>query len=176
MTEIDDELLSVLRERARSLAGARVDVQRAAGEVHVVAHVGDVNLAIPAARARHVVVPGPLAHVPGAPTLIVGICAVLGQLVPVADVAALLGVPRSGELPGRLVVIDDGSALLGLLVDRVEGLTTVHPDDVRSTTSGGAPAGVLAGTDASGAFVLDVEAVLADPRLWPPTGTRFEPR
>lgn len=165
------QLERVLRDRAEALARGADRGRRRATEVHLIAVVGDVTVAVPAGVVRHVVPVGHLARLPGSGPAIVGLSAALGRVIPVAGAAALLHVPAAPRTAGaRLVLVDDGDdALLGILVDRVEELTPVDRDDVRPAVAPSSlETGLLAGVTSDGHHVLDVGAVLADPRLWPP--------
>jgi len=75
----------------------------------------------------------PLTFVPGAPPMIVGVTSLRGQMLPVVDLRALLGIaslPRPADDPARsrarIVVVAQGEIQAGLLVD---GVTEVY--DVR---------------------------------------------
>lgn len=69
---------------------------------------------------------------PGAPAFIAGMVNVRGRLLPVVDVRAFyrLGDEASHALLDRkIVVLDNGDNLLGLLVDSVESIARVAPGD-----------------------------------------------
>lgn len=174
-----EQVTRVLRERARALA---VPVDRSAdeqGELHLVAMVGDSRVAIAASRSHHVVAPGPLASLPTAGAAIAGLTAVNGELVPVADLATLLDVQASGGRAAarRLVVVDDASHRLGLLVDGVDELVDLQPGDVVPRQDGAAGShGAISRLTRDGLFVLDLDAIATDSRLWPPGGAPSEGR
>lgn len=168
--ETDVDVSRVLQDRARALAVPRDLSGERDEELHLVASVGRHVVAIPAARSRHVVTPKPLARLVDCGPAIVGLAVVHGDLVPVADLALLLELDgRRGQAgPGRLVIIDDGESLLGLLVDDVDELLSFSPGDVRSDRSPTASTErLVTGVAHDGTFVLDLDAVLADERLWP---------
>lgn len=161
----------ILHERARALAaprGAGPDGERSA-ELHLVARIGDRSVAVPAARARHVVPATALARLVECGPAIVGLAAVHGELVPIADVSGLLQTAGGdGATPGGyFVVVDDDKSSIGLLVDEVVELRSLHPGEVAADTSGHR-SGSIAGVAPGGVFVLDLDGLLADPRLWPP--------
>lgn len=160
----------VLRARARALAvprGAR-EVDGRSTELHLVARIGDRTVAVPAARARHVVASTPLARLVGCGTAVVGLAAVHGELIPIVDVSALLQLDTDGSTAGRhFVVVDDDEGSIGLVVDQVVALRSLHPDEVAAGVSAH-PSGAVAGVAPGGLYVLDLDGLLADPRLRPP--------
>lgn len=154
--------------RARLLAVPRDD-GAVAGDPYLSLRVGDHCLGIPAARIRHVTAPGAVTAVPDAPTAIVGIVSVIGAIVPVADLATILGVPASRGAR-HLVVVDDGDEGLGLLVDDVDAvvaLRTPQAEDDAEDHERATAGGPLAGTVVEGLRLLDLDALLADQRLTP---------
>lgn len=160
MTAATDD--AVLDERARTLARP-VAATRTDTEQHLVVRVGASRLAFPAAQARHVTGPQPLAALPGATAPIVGVAPILGQNVAVVDLGILLGidvdVPRARR---SLLVVDDGEEAVALLVDAIETLTAIEgaataaavPDDATGR-------GQLTRDSAGGLRVLRLDALLA---------------
>ncbi len=74
--------------------------------------------------------------VPDAPVHLVGAINVRGKVVPVLDLRMILGLaPRAPELNTPIVVLDDGSRAVGLIVDGItdvvaaEGDSFEPPDD-----------------------------------------------
>lgn len=173
-----DDVDEVLQARARALAvprSAQAADERSA-ELHLVARIGDRTVAIPAARARHVVPSTPLARLVECGTAISGLAAVHGDLVPIADVSALLQLggddgPTQGS---HFVVVDDEGSRIGLVVDEVVELRSLHPGDVAADSSG-TRSGSITGVAPGGVYVLDLDGLLADSRLWPP-GTMTDPK
>lgn len=87
-------------------------------DVHVHLRVGAERYALPVADVRSIVDMEGLAPVLGMPPAVIGLRALDGALLPVFDLAALLGV--AGAVPARIVVAAarDGSEV-GLAVDEV---------------------------------------------------------
>lgn len=153
---------NVLDHRARVLARP-VEEAGTTGAQHVVVRVGSQRLAIPADRIRHVADPPPITATPATSTAIVGVAAVLGQVVAALDLAAVLRV--TSAIPPRqrhLVVLDERLDSLALLVDGVERLQVV-------AGPGGAPdetLGELTSDAGDGLRLLHLDALLA--ALQPP--------
>lgn len=142
----------------------------------LVATLGDVDLAIPAALIDAVVRPGPVTSVPGPAPWLLGVTAVRGRVLPVADLRRLAGLRPSdaaGDAAGTagawLVVIDDGrraAALGGLQARRVVACAAALDDQPARASDGvGLPTcGVarLAPDGSRGADALPPTAPLLD--------------
>jgi chemotaxis signal transduction protein len=148
---------TVLEDRARVLA-RRVEEAGTTGAEHIVVRVGPQRLAIPADRTRHVADPRPITATPATSGAIVGVAAVLGQVVAAVDLAALLRV--TAAVPPRqrhVVLLDEDLDSLALLVDGVERLEVVAgaaaaPDDAL---------GELTSDAGEGLRLLHLDALLA---------------
>jgi purine-binding chemotaxis protein CheW len=86
-------------------------------EVHVRIGIGTEHYALPVERVLEVAELGDLAPVPGSPAEVMGVCNLRGQVLPVMDLARVLGLPQ-GE-PGRIVVAELAERRAGLAVDAV---------------------------------------------------------
>jgi chemotaxis signal transduction protein len=87
-------------------------------EVHVHLRVGAERYALPVADVRSIVDMEGLAPVLGMPPAVLGLRALDGALLPVLDLAALLG--AAGGAPTRIVVVEPrGQVAVGLAVDDV---------------------------------------------------------
>jgi chemotaxis signal transduction protein len=175
---VDDEARRTLEERARALA-APVRTHEVATELHLAVRLGGHRLAIPAASARHVGPTPPLTAVPAAPAAIVGVAPVLGEIVVVADLAAVLG--ADAERPyeeGQLLVVDDADGGLGLLVDGVEGLMAIDAGEEASDPTAAderSPHRALTRSTGDGTVVLRLHALLGDARLSSPDSSTAPP-
>jgi len=86
--------------------------------VHVHLRVGAERYALPVADVRSIVDMEGLEPVLGMPATVLGLRALDGALLPVFDLAALLG--TTGGAPTRIVVVESrGKAEIGLAVDEV---------------------------------------------------------
>lgn len=157
-----------LRARARTLARP-VQEQGTRGADHLLVSVGAARLAIPLSALRQTVAPGPLTRLPGLPPELLGIRSLRGDIVCLADTAALLGSPASAEPAEQHVVVLEDASPLGLLVDAVVGLQhldpeLVHPPPPSGPATATLPA-LLAGVTTDGTLLVDTAALLVDPRL-----------
>lgn len=123
--------------------------------VHVRVLVARENYALPVEQVLEVAELGHLAAVPGAPSQVMGVHNLHGQVIPVIALATLLGLAE-GE-PRRIVVVELGERRAGLAVDAVldVGALPEASEQVESPYLLGAA--LLDGTLVG---VLDVDAVL----------------
>lgn len=111
--------------------------------------------ALPVAHVLEVSDLGEVVAVPGAPPELLGVRNLRGRLLPVVDLARLIGIPRTA--PGRqLLVTEAGGQQAGLVIDEVSEVGEM-PDPAEETESRLLLGGVLTGGDLVG--VVDVPAV-----------------
>ena len=118
--------------------------------------VGSEAYAVPVEQVREVAALGPVRPVPGSRPELLGVCNLRGQIVPVVDLALLIGVARLAP-PGCLLVTDVAGRLAGFAIDGVSAVCELADpaDDAPSELLVGA---ALAGDCLIG--VLDVPRVL----------------
>jgi purine-binding chemotaxis protein CheW len=86
--------------------------------VHVRFRVGDENFALPVGQVLEVADLGQLAPVPGAPRAVLGVRNLRGHVLPVIDLAVVLGTANAS--PGaRLVIAEEAGRRAGLAIDQV---------------------------------------------------------
>ena len=86
--------------------------------VHVRLRIGAERYALPVENVREIAELGQLTPVPGAPAIVLGIRNLHGQILPVYDLAAVLGM-AGGEPAARLLVVERAGRLVGLAIDEV---------------------------------------------------------
>jgi chemotaxis signal transduction protein len=86
--------------------------------MHVRLRVGREMYAVPIENVLEVAEIGDLTVVPGAGAGVLGVRNFHGQVLPVFDLAHVLGVPHDGQ-PPRVVVTDHGGNVAALAVDEV---------------------------------------------------------
>ena len=149
---------AVLAERARRYARPLGDAGAVATLDVVHFELGDERFAVEAAVVRRVVVQPPTTALPGAPTWVLGIANIGGQLIPVFDLGQLLDV-ASAPATNLLVLGRDGFDL-AVPVRTVTDLVAI-PLVPRE----GAARGLVARILPDGRALLDGSALLDDPRL-----------
>ncbi len=81
--------------------------------------LGKEEFAVAIARVREVLRAPRITEVPRAPAGVLGVVTVRGEVVPVVDARARLGVAGGAETSGRIVIVDTGEGPIGVLVDEV---------------------------------------------------------
>lgn len=67
-------------------------------------------------------------HVPGTPSYVAGLVQIRGRVVPVVDLRARFGLPAvEPSLDTRVVVIQQGERVVGLLVDSAREVVSIAP-------------------------------------------------
>jgi chemotaxis signal transduction protein len=87
-------------------------------DVHVHVRVGSEHYAVPVAHVLEVGDMGELTIAPGSSRAILGVRNLRGELLPVFDLAAALGLPR-GAAPQRMLVAERRGVRAGFAVDEV---------------------------------------------------------
>jgi len=118
--------------------------------------VGSETYAVPAGQVREVANLGPVRAVPGSRPELLGVCNLRGQIVPVVDLALLLGISRVAP-PRCLLVTDVINREAGFAIDGVSGVGELA-DRVDDAKSGLLTGATLVGDDLVG--LLDVPRVL----------------
>lgn len=86
--------------------------------LHVTFRVGGEAYAVPVEQVLQVAELGELASVPGGPPTVLGVRNFGGQVLPVVDLAAVLGIERMRPTR-RLVIAEDQGRRAGLAIDDV---------------------------------------------------------
>ncbi len=109
----------------------------------------------------------PITEVPRAPSHILGVVTVRGEVVAVVDPRRRLGLPdpRPVEGEGKVVIVDAGDGPCGIHVDRVASVVRLSPGSIEPCPQGiaGQRAEYLAGIGRDGDrlfTVLDLGALL----------------
>jgi purine-binding chemotaxis protein CheW len=159
----------VLSERARALARAPLEPETAGAMSELL----EFRLAREcyAIESRHVesVYPlGDLTPLPCTPPFILGIVSVRGRILPVLDIKKFFDLPEQGLTDLHRIIVVRGSDMeLGLLADVIEGIRRVAVEELQPSlpTLTGIRADYLKGVSGERLVVLDVERILADPRI-----------
>lgn len=129
----------------------------------LVVRLGACRFAVPVISLREVRPPGGVVRVP-AGELQVGVLIGCGAAVAVVCLASVLRVGARAPLERQWVVVLDGAGRpLGLAVDEAEGIVIVAGADFGEPAAVGT--GMVVATALDDTAVLNVEAVLRDPRL-----------
>jgi purine-binding chemotaxis protein CheW len=158
---------AVLARRAELLARPRDDADQPGATLEVLlVEAGDgQRYALPASQVREVQRAEHLRRVPAGAGAVLGVIPVRSAVVPVVDLAAVLGTSPVDRTRPFVVVVEDGETDLALLVDGVVDVTAWDQTDVRTTPTmagdGGTGAGARVGP--GGVLLLDAAALLRSP-------------
>jgi chemotaxis signal transduction protein len=97
-------------------------------EVHVQVRVGAELYAFPVSHVLEVSEMGALTSAPGASRLTLGLQNLRGDVLPVFDLAAVLGLPR-GAAPSRLLVAERRGIRAGFAIDEVTDVDELPEGD-----------------------------------------------
>lgn len=111
---------------------------------------------------------GAITPLPRVPAFVLGLLAQTGEALTVVDLGRLLrSPPGTGEPSSRLVVVSVRGEAVALRVDEVAGI--IAPADVREFAAGEGDSWLtrvhVRGLAEGGVLLLDIVAVLADPRV-----------
>jgi two-component system chemotaxis response regulator CheV len=123
--------------------------------VHVRLRVASEAYAVPVEHVLEVAGLGQVRAVPRARPELLGVRNMRGQILPVVDLARLLGIPRTVP-PTRLLVVEAGDRRAGFAIDEVSGVGQLG-DPAEETGSGLLLGAALADGDLIG--VIDVVRV-----------------
>lgn len=155
----------LLEKRAEVLARPLVaSDQEAHLDVVVVTVAGGRRYAIEVRHVRQVVRGEALTLLPASGSVLVGVVPVQGETVPVADLAAVLGLAAADASRPFVLVLAGEQPPVGLLVDDVLTTTSLTEAEVRSRRTPDETA-LERGITSDGVVVLDGAALLADRRL-----------
>jgi purine-binding chemotaxis protein CheW len=161
-----EEKQKILRERAWKLAQKAGDDRTAEESVEVIEFMlAHERYAIEVRYVREVYPLKDLTPVPCAPSLVLGILNVRGQVISVTDVREFFDLPKK-EITDllRVLVVDNHSMELGIVADEVLGQRRIELGDIHSGMIG---TGKLRGDFVRGVtkdrlIVLDADKLLSD--------------
>jgi purine-binding chemotaxis protein CheW len=166
MTSSPDE---VLRARAARLALAPKDSTMDEASLEVLEfRLAQERYAIETRFVHEVQPLRNLTPLPSTPRFVLGIVNMRGRIVPVFDLKTFLSLPESGLTDlHRIILVRDRDLELGVLADLSVGVTTIslnrlHPP---APMLSGAGADYVKGVTAERLIVLDMDRILADPRI-----------
>jgi purine-binding chemotaxis protein CheW len=114
--------------------------------------VAATTYALPSADVRHMEMVEDMTRVPNAPAFIDGVVFSRGQVVPVVNLRARFGFERERfDLRTRLIVVQAGARLIGLVADSAREFVSIPPDAIQP------PNEALAGM--SGRYVEGIASV-----------------
>jgi purine-binding chemotaxis protein CheW len=94
--------------------------------------VASTTYALPSSEVRHMEMLEEITRVPNAPSFVDGAVFSRGQVVPVVNLRARFGFERAPfDLKTRLIVVQAGSRLIGLVADSAREFVSIPPDAIQ---------------------------------------------
>ncbi len=158
----------ILRERAQALARP---AHRASTDNRIDLlefHLARERYAVEGRHVQEVYPLRELTPLPGTPRFLLGLVNVRGRILPVFDLRKLFDLPEQGLTDmHRIVLIRGNDMELGLLADVVIGVRAVPRASLQPSlpTLTGIRADYLLGVTDEQLVVLDLDRILADPRI-----------
>lgn len=120
---------TLLPDPASDTGAAAVLAVVAGGEVY----------GFPLSSVREILVPPPIAEVPRAPDPVLGVISVRGQIVTLVDLPKMLSLEAEhAGWYGRVLLVDNGTELIGVAVDSVIQVYRLEPSQIEYASTMGA--------------------------------------
>jgi chemotaxis signal transduction protein len=157
--------LGLLDKRARDIARPTKTDVAADSLIDVVAFaIGAGIYAIPTSHTLHIVRITSLAPIPGQTGTLRGVCVYAGEIVPVFDIAALLGEPEENRpVPDWGLMIGTDEVEAAILVDRIQSVKSIRSTQLERLSRAALQndAGrFIVGTLANGLTLIDADRLL----------------
>ena len=166
----DDQLTSeqsaiLLRERAAELAKVADDDQQTDGLLEVACFLlGDETVAVPTDCVIELLTLDSVTPIPQASKHFVGITNLRGTVTAIVDLCQLMGIPRDRSFRHQALVLGRDEPEFGILVDGVDHVVSLRPDDLVASAITNHPELVL-GISPDGLLVFDGKQLLTCPML-----------
>jgi len=164
-----EESARVLEARARELAREPEIQNASADQVEVVEFLlAYERYGIATSHVREIYPLVALTPLPGAPSFVLGIANVRGEIVSVVDLKRFFDLPEKGLTNlNQLIVVRNSDMELGILADEVLGVRTIGLDGLQPPlpTMTGIRAEYLSGITDDRLAILDIENILGDRKI-----------
>ena len=159
----------VLRARARALARAPERDATTLGSLELLEfRLARESYALETRHVAEVVALNDLTPLPCTPPFVRGIVNVRGRVVPVLDIKQFFDLPDQGLTDLHRIILVHGNDLeFGVLADVIVGVRSIRVESLQPSlpTLTGIRAEYLKGVTAERLVVLDLERLLADPKI-----------
>ncbi|MBN1285274.1 MAG: purine-binding chemotaxis protein CheW [Anaerolineae bacterium] len=159
--------LALLRARAARTAGVAEDETDGDFVTTLLVTLRNETYAIPITSISYVEDSIPVIPVPCVPSFVAGIANLRGHIIPVLDLAELLGIPGSSSAADILVRASNDEMTVAFRVEavgEVAALALADLDPIPDILDAAKPE-YLSGTFPNGVVLLNVDAILSDPSL-----------
>ena len=163
------EARQILRARAQALARPPERAAVAAASLELLEfRLARESYALETRYVREVYPLKNLTPLPCTPPFVLGIVNVRGRILPVLDLKKFFELPEQGLTDlNRIILVRGNDLELGLLADVIAGVRTIPVDSLQPSlpTLTGIRAEYLKGVTAARLVVLDLDRILADPKI-----------
>ena len=164
-----EESARILEARAKALAREPEIQNASADQIEVVEFLlAYERYGIETACVREIYPLVELTPLPGAPSFVLGIANVRGEIVSVVDIKRFFDLPEKGLTNlNQLIVVRNSDMELGILADEVLGVRVIGLDQLQPPlpTMTGIRAEYLRGIMDDRLAILDIENILGDRRI-----------
>jgi len=164
-----EEVQRILRERAEALARPPEEKARPSAPLEcLVFSLGGDRCGIETVHVVDVLRFTDLTRVPDTPPFVLGVMNHRGRILPVLDIQRLLGTAQTSATSGnRVLTVEAGGMSFGILANAVVGSVRVGAEELAPPPAGlaGVGASVVRGVTAEMIAILDVDALVRDPRM-----------
>ncbi len=96
--------------------------------------IGEVNYGVPVEQVKEVRDMQAVTPVPGSSQYVEGVTNLRGQIITVMDLRKRLGLPQKEGAGEKIIIIDLGKHAIGVVVDSVTEVSTIHGPDIEKNT------------------------------------------
>jgi purine-binding chemotaxis protein CheW len=163
-----EEKKQILKARAISLAReTKTDAIQESAEM-IEFRLSDEKYAIESRFVREVYPLKELTPLPCTPAFVLGIINLRGQIISVIDIKKFFELPEQGLSDlNRAIIVQNGQMEFGILADAIQGVRILPLEEIQPppSTLTGIRASYLKGITKEGLVVLDIQRMLADPKM-----------
>lgn len=162
-----EEEFAILQQRAKRVAAPIQEERRSDSISALRVSICGEQYALPINSITLVYRDIAIVPVPCVPNFVAGIANVRGHLITVLDLASLLGLESDDAPVADLVMAKASDAVTGFRVETIGEVVELAADQINSVTTNMnlAHAAYLQGILPDGTALLNIEAILEDPRL-----------
>ncbi|MHB0991471.1 MAG: chemotaxis protein CheW [Burkholderiales bacterium] len=165
----DEEILSILKERAQILARETAPAEAAADNIEVIEFVlAHERYAIESEYVREVYPLEDITPLPCTPVFVLGIINLRGEILSVIELKKFFDLPEQGLTDlNKVIVLESNGMEFGILADVVSGIRRISRADIQPSlpTLTGIREDYLLGVTAERVVILDAEKLLNDKKL-----------
>jgi len=129
----------------------------------VVFSLGREEYSLPISQVQEIIRYAEPRGIPNSYACVRGVINLRGKIVPVCDLAQLLGFAREADDETKIVIVESHAGIAGLIVDEVDEVLTVGPEQLEDPPSSQSRhIAAIAKVEDRLLILLDLDRVLAD--------------